>query len=316
MSGWFQTAFALTVAASFELPGLQRASSTDADLALRLAAPGELDRLWTSTGARTLWATTFSDGCSFEVQAGDGGGHLMTYGQRARFHLSERSIGELVCEPADLEDPSWQRQLLDTVLLCASSLYGAQLLHAGAVLLPGGVAAIAGPTGAGKSTLTAALMRRGHTLLADDIVALDLDGDGVRAYPGPPLMNLPVDLAAGGEFGAVIATFEDDAEAWVEVRHSARQPARLAAVFLLERGVRSLADVQVMAPNPLHLMPHSVGLRDGQDHDRRRFELFADVAERVPVYRLRADVGASPAHLANLVERTVPGGTPGTAEAV
>lgn len=51
-------------------------------------------------------------------------------------------------------------------------------LHAGCVEIGGKAIAFAGHSGAGKSTLTAAFLRHGHPVLADDITVLDLNAPG------------------------------------------------------------------------------------------------------------------------------------------
>lgn len=73
-----------------------------------------------------------------------------------------------------------------TALLIATALpavlwcRGEFVLHAAGVLFPGhdGVLAIAGPSGIGKSTLTAALIARGATLVADDTICVGAAPDG------------------------------------------------------------------------------------------------------------------------------------------
>ncbi|HYD97747.1 MAG TPA: hypothetical protein VEH84_00065 [Alphaproteobacteria bacterium] len=55
-------------------------------------------------------------------------------------------------------------------------------LHAGCVEIGGHVVALAGPSGVGKSTLTAAFLRRGFRVLADDVTVVDV------AAPGGPLV--------------------------------------------------------------------------------------------------------------------------------
>lgn len=60
-------------------------------------------------------------------------------------------------------------------------------LHASAVAIDGQAVAFAGPPGAGKSTIAAALGRRGYKVLADDITAIgEIDGtfSALPAYPG------------------------------------------------------------------------------------------------------------------------------------
>lgn len=67
-------------------------------------------------------------------------------------------------------------------------------LHAGAVVLDGAALAIAGHSGAGKSTITRALMGRGLPLLTDD--QLRIEPATAIAYPGFPSNKLWADSAA------------------------------------------------------------------------------------------------------------------------
>jgi len=63
-------------------------------------------------------------------------------------------------------------------------------LHANAVAVGGSAIAVAGAQGAGKSTLAAWLHRHGHSLLGDDVVAIDMEGELPFAYPGVPRFRL------------------------------------------------------------------------------------------------------------------------------
>lgn len=302
MPHWRQSAFGLDLVASFPLPGMRQGTlDTRPDVALWLGDDEVVDRLWSGTDKTPLWETTFSDGCPFRLEAGRDGDHLMTYGDRARFQLSAE-MAVLVCAPAEFDDADWQRQLLDTVLVCTSALRGFQLLHAGSVLLDDGVVTFSAMSGAGKTTLTAELADRGHPLFADDVVALHRRDGRIVAHPGPPLMNLPLAHPAHGRLGRSIAVFGEDAEAWIEVDRVAGAPAPLTALYLLDRRPGVATEVERLAPNPLYLLPHSLGLRHHHERYRARFETFADIVAQTPVYRLSADVTVPPAELADLVE--------------
>jgi hypothetical protein len=56
-------------------------------------------------------------------------------------------------------------------------------LHAAAIAWGDGAVAFAGPSGAGKSTLAAQWLRAGHTVLADDLCAVDAGEAGVGRPP-------------------------------------------------------------------------------------------------------------------------------------
>lgn len=74
---------------------------------------------------------------------------------------------------------------------------GFPCLHASAVVTSRGAAVFLGPKGQGKSTMTAAFLRRGAVLLTDDILPLRLTGDAVEALPSLPLMKLWAESATG-----------------------------------------------------------------------------------------------------------------------
>ena len=73
---------------------------------------------------------------------------------------------------------------------------GQPSLHASAVQLRGRAVVFLGPPGQGKSTLAASLLRRGATLLTDDILPLRARDDAVFAVPSVPLMKLADDAPA------------------------------------------------------------------------------------------------------------------------
>lgn len=55
---------------------------------------------------------------------------------------------------------------------------------------------VLGNTGVGKSTLAAALVKKGYTLLADDVCVVDTDSDGRSIiFPGVPHVKLWKDAA-------------------------------------------------------------------------------------------------------------------------
>lgn len=64
-------------------------------------------------------------------------------------------------------------------------------LHANAIDIGGSAVAFMGHSGAGKSTMAAWFLDRGHRILADDVCVVIPDGDGrPLAYPGIPRLRL------------------------------------------------------------------------------------------------------------------------------
>jgi hypothetical protein len=75
--------------------------------------------------------------------------------------------------PHALEPSIWRHLLLSQVVPSALSQVGHLLLHGGAVAIGERAVALLGPSGSGKSSLSAALQQRGHALLADDTFLLE-----------------------------------------------------------------------------------------------------------------------------------------------
>jgi hypothetical protein len=86
--------------------------------------------------------------------------------------------------------------LLGTPMGCVLRLRGVICLHASALACGDVAAAILGPKGAGKSTTVAALAKFGHTVFADDVVALIDNGQEFLVPPGQPGLKLWPDAAA------------------------------------------------------------------------------------------------------------------------
>jgi hypothetical protein len=129
------------------------------------------------------------------------------------------------------------QQLFDRALPALLRQRRMLVLHANAALTPGGVVAIAGRSGAGKSTALAALLARGCSMVADDVVALrGGDRGGLEALPGPPVLRLPADsVAALGQPVDAVASGAGTGKAAVAVgARLPAGPARLRAVYVLE----------------------------------------------------------------------------------
>jgi hypothetical protein len=74
---------------------------------------------------------------------------------------------------------------------------GAFALHAGVVADGEGTIAFCGPRGAGKSSAVAQLLRRGHTLVSDDLTRLDVrEGAPPLVWPSTRRVKLTVEAVA------------------------------------------------------------------------------------------------------------------------
>lgn len=187
--------FGLRVRANRRLPGpVAVAASARVDLRIRMQErPPAWDRLllaspelWCSSpyhdgqgnpalvarklAAGRFYRLTYSDGMDFVV---DRTGTCVWANWPERFSLEDA---------ADY--------LLGPVLGFVLRLRGTLTLHASAIALEGGVVAVMGLPGAGKSTTAAAFAQRGYPILADDIVALVRKGRTHWVQPAFPRLNL------------------------------------------------------------------------------------------------------------------------------
>jgi hypothetical protein len=108
------------------------------------------------------------------------------------FHLGAREIHARGTAPA----AEVEEQLLGPVLAFWLEQRGIVALHASAVALDGAAVAFLAPSGAGKSSLAAALVAAGGVLLTDDLLALDHRGGRPHARAGYPQLRLAPSAAA------------------------------------------------------------------------------------------------------------------------
>jgi hypothetical protein len=291
-------AYGLAVQTDIDLPGLHSTPPSPRPYAVTLRAapadelPSPLDE------PRYLRNLQSYDDAAFAMLESPEGDVLFAYGRTTLFHLSadRATLRYAVGSP---REAAWQRVLLDTVLWTVSLLDGFELLHAGAVIAEHGLIALVARTGGGKSTLAAEFLRRGATLFADDIVALQETADGLLAYPGPPLMNLPDALDPAQVGATVVAEFDD--ERWVAFERDSVGPTALGAVVLINRGAGETARCVSTEGTSLELLPHAITLPHLSDRARRRFEIFSSVSATVPVLSLHADAAVSASELADLI---------------
>jgi hypothetical protein len=118
---------------------------------------------------------------------------------------------------------------------------GLFVLHASTVAVDGRAVAFFGPSGRGKSTLTAAMTRAGHALIADDMTVIDTSGDTPFVQPGFPRVKLWPDSASALEHDvdALPLLHPARTKRSVQIESSFQSaPLPLARCYLLEDGDR------------------------------------------------------------------------------
>jgi hypothetical protein len=218
---------------------------------------------------------------------------------------------ELLCDP-EPQNPRWSELIGAQALPLAATLRGLEVLHASGVVLPGdllggGAALFSGQQGAGKSSLAAALLRRGAALLGDDTIALEPVGSELMTYPGMGVLHLRAEEherlspAARAALGPAAPTHG-------KRRHhppALASPAPLGGLFLLERSTRGPAVERIEAVDPYALLASTFNLSvRTPERLTRHLDLAASLAASGRVYRLRVQPGVDATQLADaLLER-------------
>lgn len=254
-----------------------------------------------------IWTSPF-------VQLAADGTALVELAAVGRFLL--RSGREIRMAPSvDATPASLQTVLLSIVAGAILHQRGALPLHASCVVHQGAAVAIAGPTGRGKSTLAAALLRRGATLLTEDIAVISFADGVAHVVQGAVGIRLWPDSQA-----AVACAGEE----WTPVRpghaksiHIASSgplpPQRLRAILRLQVEDGSAEPGLSRLRGPAAAMPMQelvYRLRIGRELGRREslFRELMRLADSVPIFELRrsndlADIENSTALVLEAIEQ-------------
>ena len=252
-----------------------------------------------------------ADGAAATAGTFDGGDLdvRLVYPRTAELRI--RHGREIVVGAYDGTDPRELRALLlGPALAVLLHQRGVLALHASSVRLPLGVVSFLGGSGWGKSTMAAALERRGHNLVADDVTAVLPRASRVEVLPAFPQLKLWPEAARalGIDPEALPLVIPDESKrARRLVGGLSGSPLPLAAIFVLAFG--ETTGVEVLKPREalLELVRHSFcAPRLAELGAERHFLQCGETARRVPVRRLtRTRSLEALAEVAGLVEREV-----------
>ena len=285
------------------LPGIPSAPGEGSGrrVSIQMATPVELRRNWSGAAGPPDWQTVLGDGRALDHETGLAGDQRFVYGPDT--FLITADARTVLCAPKHRDDLGWQRQLLDTILFSVSLASGFELLHASAVEAGEGVIAFVAPSGGGKSSIAAELVRRGHRIFCDDVLTIGPSGRELLCHTGPAVMSISrsANLAASLD-ATVIGAFADEDELWVVPQNVAVLPRPLRAVYRLDRSAPSVSVSRIEGPSVVDLLPHAISLPHDAARARMRFELFSTLAEGIELFELEAERTASTRMLADLVE--------------
>lgn len=223
-------------------------------------------------------------------------GYLLRVNGLADFEIS--SAGDRIrCRSMDgLPASTLRHLLLDQVLPLTLSQSGRFVLHASAVHVPRfGTIAFAGPAGAGKSTLAAALAMRGCPLVSDDSVLVAFEEPTILALPGYPGVRLWRDSSRGlrleGHRATAVAHYTRKQRLTGASLPFRQLASPLRVIFVLGRGrsqTHASRTRRLTARDALVSLVRYTYVLDVQDRRQlaRIFSDLASIAARVPVARL------------------------------
>jgi hypothetical protein len=193
------------------------------------------------------------------------------------------------------------------VLPLALQFFGCEVLHASAVRNGAGVVGFCAVSGTGKSTIVAALTRRGFPLWADDaLVCENRETEGPRAIPVPCRMRLDGDAAEFLDLGGA-------SREWVRRDES---DAPLAALCVLQRNLdaHDSAEIRHLGSSAAitAIMPHAYCFTQAsKGRKRRMMEQYFELAARAPIYLISFAPGFERLErLLDRIEREIPGFAP------
>ncbi|MBZ9760492.1 serine kinase [Mesorhizobium sp. CA8] len=279
----FYKAYGLVVSSEVALPELEPAAPATPDLEI---AVGPVDFPETASHR----ATAFLFEATRQYLSWQAVGTFMISGRRIEVDPAPR-----------VDDPLLAFPLLGPVMALALHQRGLLVLHASAIAVGGRSVIFMGDKGAGKSTTAGAMIRAGHRLLTDDVVALDLsDPERPMILPGFPQLKLAADAAGAirleqAEVRPQVHPQIDKAQHRLHDGFAA-EAVPVSRIYVLERGARAAISPLTGAAALPAIIKFSYITRFGRqalpgDFAAAHLRQCAHVAGRVGVSRLEVPAG-------------------------
>lgn len=299
--GFAGRAFGIELRADFRVPGVlepggagaaDSAGTRHIELTLRDAVSANAD--WPAgTAERT-----------FELrQSGDRPVFTIDHEPHAGYRVWIAGLGQCVVSPGGdrirCSPPRGRyrwRLLIGQGLPIAAALQGLEVLHASAVRMGSASAAFVAPSGTGKTSLALHLLTHGAGFIADDVVALEPDGDALLTHPGIGLAHAPREDRRSKHYVTVAV---------------AQAPVPLGAVYFLERteAVQTPEISPIDPPDPILLLGSTfVSHVPTAARLITQLDICSRIARTVPLFRVRAPVDGGAANLAEHITQHIGSG--------
>jgi hypothetical protein len=210
------------------------------------------------------------------------GQHWLHFPGLAAFRFGSGSNEVTAIAFAPVREEAIRDSYRRAVLPFALQALGLEVVHASGILTAAGVVGLCAVSGTGKSTVAYGLSQRGYPLWADDAVAFETSGSGVRTLRLPFKMRLQPD--ATSSFGV-----EDQA---VELAATGSDGVPLVALGVLERDSDQPDGVMIGCLRPssafrtLLVHAYCFSLLD-VERKRRMMERYLALSAHLPVFEIR-----------------------------
>jgi hypothetical protein len=239
-----------------------------------------------------LWAQhgeVVIDGVSISVDRWlhrrDADGVLVMTGSRGPALQVDPASATITIDDGD--EPA-QLQLLATFgLPLVLQSTGALIVHGSSCSRGDQTVVICGDSGSGKSSALVGLVDAGWTAVTEDLCAIDFRGGVPTVWPGPPWVR--VGRGRPGPAGSARRFAGSDKTGWDLSGNQTAEARPLTQVVLLDAPG---GDAPSLTPVPnataiRALAPHAVWLGDNDERGPRLFGPTAELAAKVPTFRLR-----------------------------
>ena len=301
--------FGFSVACNYGLPGLASVSVASPDIVVTLGgvpSPAEMGGIAEEL-AHTSGATMPSGEPALKLFRTQAGTNHLIYSDGTEFWLDPVAgrIWARWPEILNLHDVS--TYLLGPVFGLFLRLRGVVCLHASAIALHERAVLFLGDPGTGKSTTAAAMSKRGHPLIADDIVRI-MERDGkffaIPAYPYVSLWPQSAEMICGpdAKLPTLVPGFEKQRLAPSAFQNS---PLPIGTIFVLGERLsgENLPRIEELPPRDqlLTLVANSYATRILSEKARaEEFQLFGRMVGAIPIRHLLAD--SDPARLSTFCD--------------
>ena len=198
----------------------------------------------------------------------------------------------IVVHPASgVDDQLFRQYLLGNALGTLFHQRGLLVLHGSAAFVDGGAIAFLGPSGSGKSTFAASLCKKGHAIIADDLMVIDANTGMPLVYPAFPQVNLWPDIAEsiGCDLDMLPHVVPEENKRVIRLELGfSLDPLPLKRIYILEKG--ETIEIQHLSPQEsfIELMRNSYAVKSliSGLHLANHFSQCTKVAKDVPICRL------------------------------